>query len=86
MDIKEEDDRIYSVVVNQEEQYSIWFDGKPIPSGWREVGKSGTKKECLDYIETVWTDITPLSVRQQLSVYSTTSKVGETSPNNVSQK
>jgi MbtH protein len=58
------EDMIFRVVVNHEEQYSIWPEYKDIPAGWREVGKTGTKKECLDYIETVWTDMRPLSLRQ----------------------
>lgn len=58
------EDMIFRVVVNHEEQYSIWPEYKDIPTGWREVGKTGTKKECLDYIETVWTDMRPLSLRQ----------------------
>lgn len=55
----------YKVVVNHEEQYSIWFLNRENPRGWRDAGKSGTKAECLDYIEQVWTDMRPLSVRQQ---------------------
>ncbi|MBX3629117.1 MAG: MbtH family protein [Nitrosomonas sp.] len=58
------EDMIFRVVVNHEEQYSIWPEYKDIPAGWREAGKTGTKKECLDYIETVWTDMRPLSLRQ----------------------
>jgi uncharacterized protein YbdZ (MbtH family) len=46
----EEDNTIYQVVVNHEEQYSIWPDYKPIPDGWRAVGKSGKKEECLAYV------------------------------------
>jgi MbtH protein len=63
---EEEDTRTYTVVVNHEEQYSIWFAGREIPKGWREVGKTGSKKECLDYIEEVWTDMRPLSVRKHM--------------------
>jgi MbtH protein len=62
----EEDTRIYTVVVNHEEQYSIWFADREIPLGWREVGKTGTKPECLAYIEEVWTDMRPLSLRKQM--------------------
>lgn len=58
------EDMIFRVVVNHEEQYSIWPEYKEIPAGWREAGKTGTKKECLDHIETVWTDMRPLSLRQ----------------------
>ena len=62
----EEDDRTYRVVVNHEEQYSIWLDGKEIPNGWRDVGVSGKKAECLDHIEKVWTDMRPLSLRKKM--------------------
>jgi len=61
-----EEQAIYHVVVNHEEQYSIWADGMPIPAGWRTVGRSGPKEECLAYIKEVWTDMRPLSLRNQL--------------------
>lgn len=57
----------YAVVMNDEEQYSIWPTFKDIPLGWQNVGKTGTKEECLDYIEEVWTDITPKSVREAIA-------------------
>lgn len=57
---------IYRVVVNHEEQYSIWPDFKDVPAGWRDVGRSGTKDECLKYIEEVWTDMRPLSLRKKM--------------------
>lgn len=53
----------YRVVVNHEEQYSIWPTFKEIPLGWKEVGVAGSKDQCLAHIEKVWTDIRPLSVR-----------------------
>jgi len=56
---------LYKVVVNHEEQYSIWPLKKEVPAGWREVGKQGLKEECLAYIEEVWTDMRPLSIRNQ---------------------
>jgi MbtH protein len=56
----------YVVVVNEEDQYSIWFDGRSVPAGWLKVGVSGTKDECLDHIERVWTDMRPRSVRQHM--------------------
>jgi MbtH protein len=62
----EEDDRIYKVVVNHEEQYSIWFADRDLPAGWREAGKQGPKAECLAYIDEVWTDMRPLSLRKQM--------------------
>lgn len=63
---REEDTTRYKVVVNHEEQYSIWPAYREPPLGWREVGPSGLKQECLAYIETVWTDMRPLSLRQQM--------------------
>jgi MbtH protein len=54
----------YKVVVNHEEQYSIWLDGRESPAGWREDGVAGTKEECLSHIEKVWTDMRPLSLRR----------------------
>ncbi|EJL05210.1 MULTISPECIES: MbtH family protein [Pseudomonas] len=60
------EDILFQVVVNHEEQYSIWPDYKAIPEGWRTVGKSGFKQECLAYIEEVWTDMRPLSLRKKM--------------------
>jgi MbtH protein len=54
------------VVVNHEEQYSIWPADRETPAGWREVGKVGTKAECLAYIKEVWTDMRPLSLRKRM--------------------
>lgn len=62
----EQDNTIYRVVVNHEEQYSIWPDFKDIPAGWREVGTKGPKDQCLAYIKEVWTDMRPLSLRKQM--------------------
>jgi MbtH protein len=56
----------YNVVVNHEEQYSIWPANKTIPAGWRNAGKSGPKDECLAYIKEVWTDMRPLSLRNKM--------------------
>jgi MbtH protein len=57
---------VYTVVVNHEEQYSIWPADREIPLGWTAVGKEGLKSECLDYIEEVWTDMRPLSLRKKM--------------------
>ncbi|MGI2906697.1 MULTISPECIES: MbtH family protein [Tolypothrichaceae] len=62
----QEDTTIYKVVVNHEEQYSIWPSERENAPGWTDVGKSGTKEECLAYIKEVWTDMRPLSLRQQM--------------------
>ncbi len=61
-----EDDTIYNVVVNHEEQYSIWPAGRENALGWKAVGKSGLKAECLAYIKEVWTDMRPLSLRKAM--------------------
>ncbi|MFN6562975.1 MAG: MbtH family protein [Nostoc sp. ChiSLP01] len=61
-----EDTTIYKVVVNHEEQYSIWPSDRENPIGWKEVGKNGLKQECLDYIKEVWTDMRPLSLRKKM--------------------
>ena len=61
-----EDVAIYKVVVNHEEQYSIWLSDRENPPGWKDAGKSGLKQECLDYIKEVWTDMRPLSLREKM--------------------
>lgn len=60
------DDTVFHVVVNYEEQYSIWPEYKAIPQGWRAVGVTGPKAVCLAHIEQVWTDMRPLSLRQKM--------------------
>ena len=57
---------IYKVVVNHEEQYSIWPVVRENPLGWRDAGKTGPKAECLAYIQEVWTDMRPLSLRKKM--------------------
>ena len=54
----------YRTVVNDEEQYSVWPVDSPLPAGWRATGTTGTRQECLDHIERVWTDMRPRSVRE----------------------
>jgi MbtH protein len=61
-----QDKTIYEVVLNHEEQYSIWPADRECPLGWRKAGKSGQKDVCLAYINEVWTDMRPLSVRKQM--------------------
>jgi MbtH protein len=62
-----EDLTVYDVVVNHEEQYSIWPAHKELPPGWSRAGKQGAKAECLAYIEEVWTDMRPRSLREQMA-------------------
>jgi len=61
-----EDTSTYRVVINHEEQYSIWPVHREIPLGWKDVGKVGTKSECLEYINEVWKDMRPLSLRKKM--------------------
>lgn len=67
MTIFDDEDAVFQVVVNHEEQYSIWPDYRPIPEGWRAVGVTGKKKECLAHIDQVWTDMRPLSLRKAMA-------------------
>lgn len=53
----------YTVVLNEEEQYSIWDTRLPMPDGWHAEGFSGDKEACLAHIERVWTDLRPRGVR-----------------------
>ena len=62
-----EDTTFYKVVVNLEEQYSIWPADRENALGWRDAGFSGSKADCLGYIKQVWTDMRPLSLRQKMS-------------------
>lgn len=68
-----EDAFLYKVVINDEEQYSIWPADRENPLGWRDDGKSGTKRDCLAYIEEVWTDMTPRSLRAPSTAWRPTS-------------
>ena len=67
--MSDEDDDLgeYCVVKNDEEQYSIWRVGHTVPAGWVVAGPSGPKQVCLDYIDGVWTDMRPLSLRRAMS-------------------
>jgi MbtH protein len=60
----DDDTSMFNVVVNHEEQYSIWPVDRQLPSGWRLAGKAGRKSKCLSYIDEVWTDMRPLSLRR----------------------
>lgn len=56
-------ERTFQVVLNDEEQYSIWDASLPVPAGWRPAGFSGPEPECLAYVDEVWTDLRPRSLR-----------------------
>ena len=57
-----EDLTTYQVVVNHEEQYSIWPVDRENPLGWENRGPSGPKAECLAHIDEIWTDMRALSL------------------------
>lgn len=63
---EEEDSTIYKVIIDFEEQYSIWPVDRENPRGWRDAGVNGTKSECLAYIEKEWTDMPPSSLREKM--------------------
>lgn len=67
MPSEDEDTRTYTVVVNEEEQYTIWLADRPVPAGWRTVGKTGPKAECLEHIAREWTDMRPASLRKAMA-------------------
>jgi MbtH protein len=62
----ENDEGVYRVVRNDEEQYSIWSADRELPLGWYAEGTQGTRQECLDHIARVWTDMRPLSLRRRM--------------------
>lgn len=72
-----EDSTSYKVVVNHEEQYSIWPVDRENAFGWSDAGKSGTKEECLAYIKEVWTDMRPLSLRKKMEEQAKAKKAGQ---------
>ena len=61
-----EDTTTYRAVINHEEQYSIWPVDRDLPLGWSDAGKVGAKAEVLAWIEEVWTDMRPLSLRKRM--------------------
>jgi MbtH protein len=73
-----DDNIIYRVVVNHEEQYSIWPAHRENPNGWRDGGCVGSKDECLAYVKEVWTDMRPLSLRRQMDSAASAAETTET--------
>lgn len=63
----EEDNEEYIGLINEEEQYSIWFAWKEIPLGWKQVDPKGSKEEVLIYVKEVWIDMRPKSLREQMA-------------------
>jgi len=60
----ENDEAVFKVLVNHEEQYSLWPADLPVPGGWTETGQKGSKADCDDYVNRVWTDMRPKSLRE----------------------
>lgn len=54
------------VLINEEEQYSLWPSYLPVPNGWKETGTEGSREECLEFVKKVWTDMRPRSLREQM--------------------
>jgi len=79
------DPTIYKVVINIEDQYSIWPAHRANPAGWRDAGKSGPKAECLAYIEEVWTDMRPRSLRERMEGRKALETAAAGSPNGVGE-
>jgi uncharacterized protein YbdZ (MbtH family)/predicted MFS family arabinose efflux permease len=65
-----DDDARYEVLRNDEDQYSLWLLGHEVPPGWHRVGKEGTKDECSAYVDEVWTDMRPRSLRERMDAQS----------------
>jgi len=66
MEERGDEPNVYKVVINHEEQYSIWPEDQPNPLGWRDAGTRGSKEECLAYIKEVWTDMRPRAFQGKL--------------------
>jgi MbtH protein len=66
MSDEREDTTLYEAVMNDDEQYSIWEADRELPPGWKYAGKQGLRSEVLAWIEEVWTDMRPQSLRQKM--------------------
>lgn len=67
MSVENVDSREFLVVLNDEEQYSVWFADRDLPAGWRAEGTRGSREDCLAHIDAVWTDMRPLSLRKNMA-------------------
>lgn len=56
----------YYVVINDEEQHSIWLTSREMPRGWRPIHGPAAKEACLAYIAEHWTDMRPKSLREAM--------------------
>lgn len=84
--MSEQDEQMqYLVVINDEEQYSIWAADREIPAGWHATGKSGTREECLAHIGEVWTDMRPRSLRLAMAASAGSSEPAEPAPGSTAE-
>ncbi|WP_410676174.1 MbtH family protein [Amycolatopsis sp. cmx-4-68] len=60
------EDGTFHVLVNEEEQHSLWPTFAAVPDGWRVVLDAETRSNCLAYIEEHWTDLRPKSLRDAM--------------------
>jgi MbtH protein len=61
-----DDDARYQVLRNDEDQYSLWLADLDVPAGWQPAGVEGSKDECSTYVDQVWTDMRPRSLRERM--------------------
>ena len=61
------DDGVFIVLRNEDEQYSLWPSEKEIPDGWTEVMPPSTKAACLAFVEENWTDMRPKRLRDAMN-------------------
>jgi MbtH protein len=62
-----DEDVKYQVLINDEEQYSLWLADQDVPAGWRSTGTEGSKEDCVSYVDEVWTDMRPRSLRERMA-------------------
>jgi MbtH protein len=62
-----EETTTFKVLVNEEEQYSLWPARREPPPGWQDTGKRGTKAACVSFINDAWVDLRPLSLRKRMA-------------------
>lgn len=56
----------YTVLINDEEQYSLWLKELKVPDGWTSLGFEGTRAECREFVDRRWTDLRPKSLRERM--------------------
>lgn len=57
----------FYVLINDEEQHSLWPAFADVPAGWRVAFGESTRADCLAYVEETWTDIRPKTLRESLA-------------------